>query len=91
MLWREFALSMREVFTGGLNNLITPEKYRGRGLAAKVLERVDELIFKELHCDAGLLLCADSLVLFIRNTTGIPFLPGCYLISPAAKRNGRRT
>ena len=75
-----------EVFTGGLNNLITPEKYRGRGLAGKVLERIDELIFNELQCDAGLLLCADSLVPFYQKYDWYPVSSRLLFDQPGGKK-----
>lgn len=47
---------------GGINNLITPKKYRGNGFATKTMKRSEELIFQELNCKIGLLLCADALI-----------------------------
>jgi predicted acetyltransferase len=50
----------------GINNLITPSEFRGRGFAKKVLSETEEFIFEKLSCELGLLLCADSLISFYK-------------------------
>ena len=49
---------------GGINNVMTPKPFRGKGYATKVLQDSEQLIFDELNCDIGLLLCADALIPF---------------------------
>lgn len=49
---------------GGINNVITPSKYRGKGFATKMLNDTSNFLFENLKCDIGLLLCADELVPF---------------------------
>lgn len=49
---------------GGINNVITKREYRGKGLASLLLKETGKLLFDDLHCDLGLLLCADDLVNF---------------------------
>ncbi len=49
---------------GGVNNVITPKEFRGKGYASKLLKEAEHLIFHELKCDLGLLLCADDLIPF---------------------------
>lgn len=48
----------------GINNVITPKKFRGNGYATKILQETNNLIFDDLKSDHGLLLCADDLVKF---------------------------
>jgi len=50
--------------TAGINNVITPPSYRGKGFSSLLLRETMEFIFDELKKDIGLLLCADNLVPF---------------------------
>ena len=49
---------------GGINNVITPPAFRKRGFATKTLSETRHLIFDELDCEMGVLLCADDLIPF---------------------------
>lgn len=51
---------------GGINNVITKREHRGKGLASQLLKETAWLLFEDIHCDIGLLLCADDLVDFYR-------------------------
>ncbi len=54
-----------EVFkVGGINNVITPKEFRRKGYASKILRETEYLIFEEMNCDLGILLCADDLIPF---------------------------
>ena len=53
-----------EFKVGGVNNVITPIEFRGKGYATKILKQAERLIFEDLNCDLGALLCADNLVPF---------------------------
>lgn len=48
----------------GINNVITPKKFRGNGYASKILAEADKFIFDDLKSDLGVLLCADTLIPF---------------------------
>jgi len=48
----------------GINNVITPKEFRGKGYASKTLKNTEKLIFNELKCVFGVLLCADHLIPF---------------------------
>ncbi|MDO5979350.1 GNAT family N-acetyltransferase [Flavivirga spongiicola] len=48
----------------GINNVITPKKFRKKGYASKTLEATEDLIFDDLNCEMGVLLCADNLIPF---------------------------
>lgn len=48
----------------GINNLITPLKFRGLGYGSQIMETFGKLLFDELNAEYGLLLCADDLISF---------------------------
>jgi GNAT superfamily N-acetyltransferase len=48
----------------GVNNVITPKEYRGKGYATELLRATEQFFFNELGCKYGLLLCADALLPF---------------------------
>ena len=48
----------------GINNVITPKEFRGKGYASRILKETESLIFEDLKSDLGVLLCADNLVPF---------------------------
>lgn len=48
----------------GINNVITPKAFRGKGYASKVLREAEKFVFAELSCAYALLLCADALLPF---------------------------
>jgi hypothetical protein len=50
--------------TAGINNVITPPSYRGKGFSSLLLRETTAFIFNELKNDIGLLLCADNLIPF---------------------------
>lgn len=50
----------------GINNVITPAKFRGKGLATSTLRETEAFLFDELGADIGVLLCADNLVPFYK-------------------------
>ena len=47
---------------GGINNVITPEQFRGNGYSTQLLRETECILYNELKCDYGLLLCADNLL-----------------------------
>ena len=61
---REIMIDNKVFKVGGINNVITPKEFRGKGYASKTLRETEHLIFDDLNCDLGVLLCADSLIPF---------------------------
>jgi predicted acetyltransferase len=61
---RDIDIDGQQLKAGGINNVITKREHRGKGLASVLLEETGNLLFDELRCDLGLLLCADDLVGF---------------------------
>jgi len=61
---RQIMVDGKKIKVAGINNVMTPQKYRGQGYASKTLSGLASLVFEELKCDAGLLLCADALIPF---------------------------
>ena len=53
-----------EAKIAGVNNVITPKKFRGNGYASKVLRETEGFIFDDLKSELGVLLCADALIPF---------------------------
>lgn len=61
---RNIFIDDEEFKVAGINNVITPEAFRGKGYASKILKDTENLIFDELNCELGVLLCADELIPF---------------------------
>lgn len=61
---RVITIDNKKIGIGGINNLITPKKFRGKGYASKILRETEYLIFDDLNCKMGVLLCADNLIPF---------------------------
>ena len=61
---REIIIDNKLFKVGGINNVITPKEFRGKGYASKTLRKTEHLIFDNLNCDLGVLLCANSLIPF---------------------------
>lgn len=64
VILRTVEIDGAHVRVAGLNNMITLEAHRGRGLASSLLRRTQPTWFVELRVDIGMLLCADPLVPF---------------------------
>ena len=54
----------RSELVAGINNVITTNKFRGKGLSTLTLETTKDFLFEELKSSLGLLLCADGLIPF---------------------------
>lgn len=63
---RDVLIDNKVYKVGGINNVITPKEFRGKGYASKILRETEDFIFEELNCDLGLLLCADDLIPFYK-------------------------
>ena len=61
---RNISIDNKPVKIAGINNVITPKPYRGKGYASKTLKDTESFIFDDLKCEAGLLLCAKELIPF---------------------------
>jgi len=61
---RNISIDNKKVKVAGINNVITPKIFRGRGYSSKTLRSTQTFIFEDLKCKAGLLLCADELIPF---------------------------
>lgn len=61
---REIIIDGEKIKVGGINNVITPKEFRGKGYASKTLSETEYLIFNDLTCELGVLLCADNLIPF---------------------------
>lgn len=61
---RTIYIDGHDVKVAGINNVITPHPYRGKGYSTQMLKTTQDFLFEELKCEAGLLLCADDLIPF---------------------------
>ncbi|NER14733.1 GNAT family N-acetyltransferase [Leptobacterium flavescens] len=61
---REIFVDNNKLKIAGINNVITPPAFRGKGLSSKTLKETEDFIFKDLACRLGVLLCADQLLPF---------------------------
>jgi len=61
---RNIIIDKNKVKIAGINNVITPEKFRGNGYASKMLRETEYFIFDDLNSKYGLLLCSDELIPF---------------------------
>lgn len=61
---REILIDGENFKISGINNVITPMEFRGKGYSSKTLRETEHLIFDDFDCDLGLLLCADELIPF---------------------------
>lgn len=61
---REILIDMQPRQAAGINNVITPKRFRGKGLASKMLKETEGFLFTKLQKDIGVLLCADALIPF---------------------------
>lgn len=64
IILREVEIDGRPYNIGGINNVITPKQFRGKGYSTETLRDTEYLIFEEFKCAFGLLLCADELIPF---------------------------
>lgn len=63
---RAVRIDGQPVAVAGLNNLITTQAYRGRGLASELLAASERAWFSSLDARYGLLLCAEALLPFYK-------------------------
>lgn len=63
---REILVDNVKMKIGGINNVITPKQFRGKGYAARLLKETENFIFDQLNCELGVLLCADDLITFYK-------------------------
>jgi len=61
---RKIFVDNNEMKISGINNVITPKRFRGNGYASRILKETESLIFEELESELGVLLCADNLIPF---------------------------
>ena len=61
---REVNFDSKKVKVAGINNVITPKKYRGNGYASRIMNEAQDFIFGQLKIEHSLLLCADSVMPF---------------------------
>lgn len=61
---RDVTIDGKVYRAAGINNVITPSNFRGRGYASQTLKESMDFLFQTLGADMGILLCADALLPF---------------------------
>ena len=69
----------KELFLGGIGDVVTAPGLRRRGLATLALQRANRAICQELGCQYGLLFCAEHLIPFYERV-GYRRVPGPTLV-----------
>lgn len=59
---RSVSIDERLINVAGVNNVITPHEYRGKGFSTKILQYTQETLFKSIEVEFGLLFCSIDLV-----------------------------
>jgi hypothetical protein len=83
---REILVDDKILKGAGINNVITPGKFRGEGLATTTLSESENFLFDELDSDIGVLLCADSLVPFYERLNWYKINCPVYFDQPDGKK-----
>lgn len=83
---RTITIDGKDYFSAGINNVITPGKYRGKGLSTQILKNTEDFIFNELKAELGLLLCADSLLPFYERLNWYRVKCPVYFKQPSGKK-----
>ncbi len=82
---RDILIDKKTHKAAGINNVITPQKYRGRGYSSQILNNIPGLIFEELNVEVGLLLCADELIAFYEKLDWYVVECPVYCLQPQGK------
>jgi hypothetical protein len=61
---RTVCIDNKAFLVAGINNVITPNKFRGQGFSTFTLKETENFIFDDLKSSLALLLCADNLIPF---------------------------
>jgi hypothetical protein len=70
----------------GVNNVITPIAFRGKGYSTKLLNDTTPFIFDKLQVVHGLLLCADSMIPFYQGLGWYTVNSEVYFDQPSGKK-----
>ena len=83
---RQITIDGQQYKAAGINNVITPKAYRGKGFATEVLSATENFLFEELGCSLGLLLCADALLPFYSRLGWRQVFPILYYDQPSGRQ-----
>jgi len=83
---REVNFDSRKVQVAGINNVITPKKFRGNGYASMIMNEAKSFIFNQLNLEHALLLCADSLIPFYTKLGWYQVDSKVYFEQPSGKK-----
>lgn len=70
----------------GINNVITPPSFRGKGYSSQVLTNTTSFLFDELQCEHALLLCADAMIPFYNRLGWYTVNSTVYMEQPTGRK-----
>ena len=70
----------------GINNVITPPPFRGKGYSSQVLSNTTGFLFDELKSEYALLLCADAMIPFYNRLGWYTVNSAVYFDQPGGRK-----
>lgn len=70
----------------GINNVITPPSFRGKGYSSQALNNTTGFLFDELKCEHALLLCADAMIPFYKQLGWYTVNSKVYFDQPSGRK-----
>lgn len=70
----------------GINNVITPPPFRGKGYSSQALNETTGFLFNELKAAHGLLLCSDAMIPFYNRLGWYTIDSAVYFDQPPGKK-----
>lgn len=70
----------------GINNVITPPPFRGKGYSSQALTSTTRFLFDELQCEHALLLCADAMIPFYNRLGWYTVNSTVYIEQPSGRK-----
>ena len=83
---REVSMDGQRYKVAGINNVITPKSFRGKGYSTQTLCETADFLYQDLGCSYGLLLCADALLPFYSRLGWYKADTTLYYDQPAGKQ-----
>ena len=83
---RDILIDDKSCKVAGINNVITPPAFRGKGYSTKLLNDTTPFIFDELRATHGLLLCADAMIPFYQRLGWYTVNSQVYFDQPSGRK-----
>jgi predicted GNAT family N-acyltransferase len=83
---REVLLDGSPYKIAGINNVITPPSFRGKGYSSQTLTNTTSFLFDDLQSDHALLLCADAMIPFYNRLGWYTVNSTVYIEQPSGRK-----